>query len=135
MNIITESHKLSLYLLPKAKKNRTSKNKFFHFAFGYHGSRLLGIGQNIPDKTNTQAVKLTRRFNLDNKYPFLHAETDLISRLWHKYYIDSDLSVVIVRLNKNGKLRNSKPCEKCMKILQALDINKIFWSTEDGFKK
>lgn len=135
MNIINQSIDISLNLLPKVKKSRTSRNKFFHFAFGYHKSKLLAIGQNNPEKTHTKAHILAKRFNLDNNYPYLHAETDLISRLWSKFYIDDSLTVVVVRLNKHGHLRNSKPCIKCSIILEALGVTQVYWSTDDGFKQ
>lgn len=135
MNIIKQSIDVSLSLLPKAKNFRNGKNKFFHFAFGYHKSKLLGIGQNNPEKTHTQALKFAKRFHTNTEYPYLHAETDLISRLWGKYYIDSSLSIVIIRLNKHGYLRNSKPCDKCQKILDALGIEKLYWSTNNGFNE
>lgn len=135
MNIIKQSLDISLTLLPKAKQHRNSRNKFFHFAFGYHKSKLLGIGQNNPEKTHTQALKLAQRFNTDTAHPYLHAETDLISRLLGKYYIDSSLTIVIIRLNKHGQLRNSKPCERCQKILDALGIEKLYWSTNNGFNE
>lgn len=135
MNIIDQSLDIALTLLPKAKMHRNTKNKFFHFAFGYKKNRLLAIGQNNPEKTHTQALLLSQRFNIDNDYPYLHAETDLISRLWGKHYIDSGLKMVIIRLNKHGQLRCSKPCEKCEKILRALDIKKVWWSIDNGFNK
>lgn len=135
MSIIDQSLNISLTLLPKAKSSRSTKNKFFHFAFGYHRSRLLAIGQNNPEKTHTQAFKLAKRFKTDTQYPYLHAETDLISRLWGKVYIDSNLKMVIVRLNKHGQLRDSKPCSKCSAIISALGIEKVYWSTENGFEK
>ena len=112
MNAVNQSIEIALSLLPKAKSSRTTKNKFFHFAFGYRGNKLLAIGQNQPDKTNPKAFKIAQKFNLQNNYPYLHAETDLISRLWNDYRIDSNLTMVIIRLNKNGELRNSKPCAK-----------------------
>lgn len=133
MNIINQSLDISLSLLPKAKKERQSKNKFFHFAFGFRKNKLLAIGQNHPDKTHTQAFILSKRFNTDLEHPYLHAETDLISRLWGKYYIDSNLKMVIIRLNKHGKLRCSKPCEKCEQIINGLGITKLWWSMDDGF--
>jgi hypothetical protein len=135
MNIVDQSFEIALSLLPKAKMNRSTKNKFFHFAFGYKKNKLLAIGQNNPEKTHTQALLLSQRFNIDNDYPYLHAETDLISRLWGKYYIDSTLKMVIVRLNKHGQLRCSKPCEKCEQIINALDIKKVWWSIDNGFNK
>jgi hypothetical protein len=135
MNIIDQSFEIALTLLPKAKMNRNTKNKFFHFAFGYKKNKLLAIGQNNPEKTHTQALFLSQRFNIDNDYPYLHAETDLISRLWGKHYIDNSLKMVIVRLNKHGQLRCSKPCDKCEQIINALDIKKVWWSIDNGFYK
>ena len=133
MKIVAESLDIAQSLLPKAKNSRDGKNKFFHFAFGYDNKKLLGIGQNNPDKTHTNALKLAQRFKTDTDYPYLHAETDLISRMWGKYYIDSSLTVILIRLNKHGQLRNSKPCSKCSKILEALGIEKLHWSTNEGF--
>lgn len=135
MHIIDQSMSIALSLLPKAKRNRQTKNKFFHFAFGYEKSNLLAIGQNNPEKTHTQALKLAKRFNLDTMYPYLHAETDLISRLWGKHYIDHSLKIVIIRLNKRGELRNSKPCSKCSQILNALGVKKIYWSNDNEFNQ
>lgn len=138
MNILNQSLDIALTLLPKAKQNRQTKNKFFHFAFGYKKNKLLAIGQNNPEKTHTQALFLSQRFNVSNNdevYPYLHAETDLISRLWGKYYIDNSLKMVIIRLNKHGKLRCSKPCEKCDIIIRSLGLNKVWWSTDNGFNK
>lgn len=135
MNIIDQSLDIALSLLPKAKNARNSKNKFFHFAFGFKKNKLLAIGQNNPEKTHPQALILAKRFNTDTEHPYLHAETDLISRLWGKHYIDNTLRMVVIRLNKRGQLRCSKPCDQCTQILEALDITKIWWSDNDGFKK
>jgi hypothetical protein len=135
MNILDQSYSIALSLLPKAKQCRQTKNKFFHFAFGYKKNKLLAIGQNNPEKTHTQALLLARRFNTDLEYPYFHAETDLISRLWGKHYIDNSLKMVIIRLNKHGKMRCSKPCERCEQIINGLGITKVWWSDENGFYK
>lgn len=135
MNIINQSLDIALSLLPKAKYARQTKNKFFHFAFGYKKNKLLAIGQNNPEKTHPQALIFAKRFNTDPEHPYLHAETDLISRLWGKYYIDNSLKIVVIRLNKRGELRCSRPCEKCSHVLNALGITKIWWSENNGFNK
>jgi hypothetical protein len=135
MSILDQSFDIALSLLPKAKQARNTKNKFFHFAFGFRKNKLLAIGQNNPEKTHTQALVLSQRFNLDLEHPYLHAETDLISRLWGKYYIDNSMKMVIVRLNKRGQLRCSKPCERCEQIINSLGITKVWWSIDDGFNK
>lgn len=135
MNILNHAYDIALSLLPEAKQERQTKNKFFHFAFGYKKNKLLAIGQNNPEKTHPQALMFSKRFNTNLEHPYLHAETDLLSRLWGKYYIDSSLRVVIIRLNKHGKLRCSKPCPRCEQILKSLDINKLWWSINDGFNQ
>lgn len=135
MKIIDQSYNIALSLLPKAKENRCTKNKFYHFAFGYRKNNLLAIGQNNPEKTHTQALVLSKRFNTDSEYPYLHAETDLISRLWGKYYIDENLKMIVIRLNKRGELRYSKPCKNCSKIIRALGIKKVCWSIDNGFNR
>ena len=111
------------------------KNKFFHFAFGFRKNKLLAIGQNNPEKTHPDAILLSKRFNTSIEHPYLHAETDLVSRLWGRYYIDNNLKMVIIRLNKHGKLRCSKPCPRCHQILNSLGVSKIWWSINDGFNK
>jgi hypothetical protein len=135
VNILDQSLDIALSLLPQAKEDRNTKNKFFHFAFGYRKNKLLAIGQNNPEKTHAQAFRLAKRFNTDLEYPYFHAETDLISRLWGKYYIDSSLKMVIVRLNKRGELRRSQPCERCQRVIQSLGINKLWWSIDNGFNQ
>lgn len=135
MNILDQSINIALSLLPQAKEERQTKNKFFHFAFAYKRNKLLAMGQNNPEKTHTKALMLAKRFNTELEYPHFHAETDLISRLWGKYYIDSNLRMVIVRLNKRGELRCSQPCKRCSTIIQSLGITKVWWSIDNGFNQ
>ena len=132
-SVLDESLDIARSILPDAIEKRKGKNKIFHFAFGYKKNKLVAIGQNNPEKTHTKALKLSRKFNTNIKYPYLHAETDLISRLWGKCRIDNRLKVVVIRLSQSGELRNSKPCRRCRKILEALDVTRLWWSNENGF--
>ena len=134
MNIIDQSLEIAQSILPEVCGQR-KRNKMFHFAFGYSKNKLLSIGQNNPEKTNAKAWRLSQKFNTDIVYPYLHAETDLVSKLWGRHYIDNRLKIVVIRLNRNGQLRESKPCKRCSKILKSLDVNQLWWSTEDGFKQ
>ena len=134
MNIIDQSLEVAQSILPEVYGQR-KRNNIFHFAFGYNKNKLLEMGQNSPEKTNAKAWRLSQQFNTDIIYPYFHAETDLVSKLWGRHYIDSRLKIVVIRLNKNGQLRQSKPCERCSKILKALDVNQVWWSTENGFEQ
>ena len=133
--IFSTSIEIATDLLPEAKLERSTKNKFFHFAFGFHRNRLIAIGQNNPEMITAKSYFMRQRFNVDSKYPYIHAEVDMLSKMWGKYHIDSRLRVVVIRLNKKGELRDSKPCSKCSSILDALNVTKVWWSTNDGFSE
>ena len=122
-------------LLPEAKLVRTTKNKFFHFAFGFHRNRLISIGQNNPESITAKSYHMRQRFNVNSDYPYIHAEVDMLSKMWGKYHIDSKLKVVVLRLNKKGELRDSRPCSRCSSILDALNVSKVWWSINDGFSE
>jgi len=42
------------------------------------------------------------------------------------------LSLIVVRVNKLGQLCNSKCCFLCLSILKAFNIDKIYYSNENG---
>ena len=133
MKFIKRSVEIAQSLFPQTYEERTGY-RTYHFAFGWYKNKLLSIGQNRTDTPSGRALKFARRFNNTEtiKYPFLHAEVDLISRLWGRHYINNKLKVVVIRLNRFGEMQNSKPCSNCSNILSALDVNKIWWSTNRG---
>ena len=133
MRCIGRSVEIANSLFPQTYEERNGY-RTYHFAFGWCKNTLLAIGQNRPNAPSGRALKFAKKFNNTQaiKYPFLHAEVDLISRLWGRFYINSKLKVVVIRLNRFGELQNSKPCTNCSSILNALDVNKVWWSTAKG---
>ena len=133
MRFIRRSVDIANSLFPQAYQER-SGYRTYHFAFGWYKNTLVAMGQNRPDAPSGRALKFAKRFNNTQtiKYPFLHAEVDLISRLWGRFYINNKLKVVVIRLNRFGKMQNSKPCSSCANILDSLDVNKMWWSTKYG---
>jgi hypothetical protein len=74
-------------------------------------------------------------FNIQTykEFPYVHAESHLVSQLLDRYNsIDTNLSVVVVRIGRDGRMRLSKPCENCGKILQAVGLTDIYWSVGDN---
>lgn len=104
-----------------------------HFAFGFERNKLLAIGQNRYEYS-ADVLRIARRFN--DRYrlaiPTKHAEIDLLSKMWGKYYIDKRIKIVVLRLSKRGRLINSKPCKSCQYILDAIGVTKIWYSRSDG---
>ena len=77
------------------------------------------------------------RFNISTykKFPFVHAESHLVSKLLDRYdFIDTNWKIVVLRINREGRILLSKPCRNCQKILDALELHNVFYSTnEDTF--
>jgi len=124
-----KSIQIAKELFPNDYKNR-KKYRTFHYAFGFIGRKLVGIGINQPNIPDAKALYFGRRFNVDQfiKFPFKHAEISLISRLWGKHHIDGDLSIYVVRLNSFGDEQLSKPCPHCQAVLDALGIDDVYWT-------
>ena len=56
-----------------------------------------------------------------------HAEMDAIIK--SRYNCDT---ILVVRINKRGKLSCSRPCEKCIKFATDNGVKRIYFSDWDG---
>lgn len=101
-----------------------------HFAFIFERNKIISIGQNDTVRTSVRAVKLAKKFGAKKalKYPYIHAETNAISKLWGKYHISSKNKLISLRLNKHGELRTSLPCKDCSIILNGLNLSFIYFN-------
>lgn len=107
----------------------------YHFAAAFDGTKLIGFTQNNPIKTHTGAYRIGEDFNLPKykQHPFYHAESHLISQLLDKYNsIDPNWTICVLRINRKGLILGSKPCENCHKLLSAVELNTVYYSTDDG---
>lgn len=105
----------------------------YHFAIAFDGRKPIEISQNNPIKINHKAYKMGQMFNIDTykEYPYVHAESHLISKLLDSYNtIPANLSIVVIRINRQGKVLLSKPCENCQKILNSVGLNRVYWSID-----
>lgn len=96
---------------------------------------MICFTANNPIKTNAKAYRIGEQFNLPKyvEYPYIHAESHLISRLLDTYNtIDSSWSVVVLRINRKGIILGSKPCENCDKLLSAVGLTDIYYSVDCG---
>ena len=107
----------------------------YHFCGAFDGTKMIGFSQNNPIKTHTGAYRIGSDFNLPKykEFPYYHSESYLISKLLSVYNsIDPSWSIVVLRINRQGLILGSKPCENCTKLLNAVGLNSIFYSTDDG---
>ena len=63
----------------------------------------------------------------DRSRPFsIHAEEMCILKGIRVGIVFDDSTLVVVRINKNGDLRRSMPCEMCSRLIEKLGV-KIVW--------
>jgi deoxycytidylate deaminase len=96
-----------------------------HFAFIIEKNKIRAIGWNAK-KTHPQALKFG--------YPWLyvHAELSAITRFEGNPRELAKCICVNVRLNKDGKILQSKPCKSCLRMLAAFRLKEIFYTDDNG---
>jgi hypothetical protein len=107
----------------------------YHYTGCFDGTKLIAFTQNNPVKTHTGAYRIGEDFNLPKykEFPYYHSESRLISKLLDRYNtIDSNWSIVVMRINRRGLILGSKPCENCTKLLKAVGLSDIYYSTDSG---
>lgn len=132
MKFIKKSLQLSYQLFP-VQYSPESGRRPYHFAFIFKKGVLVSFGVNSYQRC-PKILRLARRFNVRKytEYQYPHAETDAISKAWGKIHLDNSCVMTIIRLNRHGKLQDSKPCSYCQIVLDSLGIDKIWWSTKCG---
>lgn len=135
MKILDNSLKIAQQLFSSAVKSGDSQEQNV-YAFIYDKNRLISVGRNDMVKVNNKALKFGNRFGIEQfqKFPYVHAEVDAISKLWGKRHICGKEKLVIVRFTKRGQIGLAKPCESCKMLLNALSIDKIYWTGQNEWE-
>jgi hypothetical protein len=107
----------------------------YHYAAAFDGNKMICFTQNNPIKTHARAYRIGEQFNLPKykEYPFIHAESHLISKLLDMYNtINANWTVCVLRINRQGLILGSKPCVNCDKLLNAVGLSNIYYSLDNG---
>jgi hypothetical protein len=108
----------------------------YHYAAAFDNNKMIAFAGNNPIRFSAKAFRMGERFNISTykEYPFPHAESHLISKLLDRYNsIDTNWKIVVLRINREGRILLSKPCQNCQKILDALELYNIFYSTNEDY--
>ena len=98
---------------------------FIHFSFVIHNNKIVEWGKNMSGNP-------PKYFGYP-KWSKIHSEISAVKKA--KGLIKGEpFSMVNIRTNRRGSLRNSKPCPSCQRFLKELKCLKITFSYEGGFK-
>lgn len=107
-------------LCPTSKEMRSS-----HIAFLIRKGKIVHIGWN---KYKTHPYNLNHPYHDGTTYR--HAELDVCFKSG-KEYLDG-YSMVVIRINKLGIVRNSLPCKGCQSVIKQFGIDDVWYSTSFG---
>ena len=105
-------------------------NGYVHYSGIYKNGKPLYIGSNHLRSTyNGECVCFSTHAEMDVLHKVLKGYTqqpfkDVINLKNH--------IIAVVRFGKDGKLRNSKPCNHCLQTMIKHNIKKIMYSNDNG---
>jgi hypothetical protein len=97
-----------------------------HYSFIMQKNEVRSVGWNQPYKTHP----LAKRFNY--KFHCIHSELHAILKFDEPVVKLQKYSLVNVRLDKQGNVRMSKPCEVCQRLLVAFPFKEVWYSTNSS---
>lgn len=104
----------------------------FHTTFIIKKGKIVAIGWN-KTKTHTRNLKLDYRDKNGNdirNFVGLHSENAAVI----KYGQDdcSDCDFVNIRINRNGDIASSRPCQGCLSLVNQLGYKRFFYTNNQG---
>ena len=106
--------------------NRNNGLPTTHIAFLVKRNKIIKIGLN----KNRTHPKVKNHPYHSGKVG-IHAELDCILKSGRDDL--SDHSLVVLRIDKNSKLNNSKPCLGCKSLIKQFGIKEVLYSNSSGF--
>lgn len=106
------------------------RSYFKHFTFIMKGTKIISIGWNNTYLENVRIGKTKIKYPLGG----LHAEADAIRKL-RDFDVCRRSTLVNIRINNRGHLRNSKPCKNCLELISAFGFSRVYYSTNMGFER
>lgn len=100
-------------------------------AIYYKHAAALIVGNNIYSIGVNKFIGEMKDKNNKSHYKTMHAEINVFENFSKKNVRGMD--ILVIRVNKNSALKNSRPCNQCIDKLQKIGIRKVFYSDDDGY--
>ncbi len=118
---------MTVGILKKAIES-AERSKMYPYRLGcvvFKGKRILSWGFNQIRTSNAIPDRFKKFIEA------LHAEQHAIMRVPNKELLNG-ASLLVIRINRNGKLTNARPCKNCMRTINYFKISNIYYSNENG---
>ncbi len=118
---------MTVGILRKAIES-AERSKMYPYRLGcvvFKGKRILSWGFNQIRTSNAIPDRFKKFIEA------LHAEQHAIMRVPNKELLNG-ASLLVIRINRNGKLTNARPCKNCMRTINYFKISNIYYSNENG---
>ena len=118
---------MTVGILKKAIES-AERSKMYPYRLGcvvFRGKRILSCGFNQIRTSNAIPDRFKKFIEA------LHAEQHAIMRVPNKELLNG-ASLLVIRINRNGKLTNARPCKNCMKTINYFKISTVYYSNENG---
>lgn len=86
--------------------------------------QILSQGYNKINLTNPKVPRQYQKWHNS-----IHAEVDAIVKAKVKLKGET---LIVLRVNGNNEIRNSKPCEKCWQLIRNVGIRFVYCGTSNG---
>jgi hypothetical protein len=96
-----------------------------HIAFLVKKNKIVKIGWNRK-RTHPKIAK----HPYHDGYVGTHAELDVILKSGLEDL--NDHSMIVLRVDRKGRLANSKPCTGCLSLLKSYNLSEVFYSDTEG---
>jgi tRNA(Arg) A34 adenosine deaminase TadA len=96
-----------------------------HIAFLVKKNKIIKIGWNRK-RTHPEISK----HPYHDGYVGTHAELDVILKSGLEDL--NDHSMIVLRVDRKGRLANSKPCPGCLSLLKSYNVEEVFYSDTEG---
>lgn len=103
----------------------------FHVSILFDKTKVLAIAEN-QQKTHPRNLRNVRNFDVSLKNQcselnlFISAKNKLNKVNWQK------LTVVNVRIDQQGNVKNSHPCNACQNLIKYLNARNIYYTNDNG---
>lgn len=108
-----------------AVEHRRTTLRCCHVAFILKRSDIVSIGTN---QKKTHPHNLRYRYRVEKT----HTCAELLAVLKGKKTNYSGHRMVVIRVDREDNLNNSKPCEGCQHLIESMDFDEVWFTNTEG---